>query len=72
MAWGIGAVVSWPLSMWLSSALGGAMKIPLTYVFSWQGIGIWLGSVILIAAFASVLPAWRAAQISVRDAIAYE
>jgi putative ABC transport system permease protein len=72
MAWAAGALVSWPLSVALSTALGSAMKIPLTYVFSWQGVGIWLGAVIAIAAFASILPAWRAAQISVRDAIAYE
>ncbi len=72
MAWALGAVVSWPLSLWLSSALGGAMQIPLSYVFSWQGVAIWLGAVLVIAAIASILPAWRAAQISVRDAIAYE
>ncbi len=72
MAWGMGAILSWPLSVVLSQSLGGAMKIPLTYVFSWAGVGIWLAAVIVIAAFASVLPAWRAAQISVRDAIAYE
>jgi putative ABC transport system permease protein len=72
MAWAIGAVVSWPMSYWLNRALGGAMTLDLSYVFSWEGVVIWLVAVIAIAAFASILPAWRAAQISVRDAIAYE
>ncbi|HET6352156.1 MAG TPA: ABC transporter permease [Coriobacteriia bacterium] len=72
MAWGAGAVLSWPLSVWLVSALGTAMSLPLSYAFSWSGIGAWLLSVVIIAALASLLPAWRASQVSIRDAISYE
>ena len=72
MAWGLGALLSWPLSVWLVSALGTAMTLPLSYAFSWGGVGLWLASVLVIAAVASLLPAWRASQVSVRDAIAYE
>jgi len=72
MAWGAGALLSWPLSVWLVDALGTAMSLRLSYVFSWIGVGAWLGLVIVIAGLASVLPAWRAAQVSIRDAIAYE
>jgi putative ABC transport system permease protein len=72
MAWGAGAVLSWPLSIWLVDALGSAMSLPLSYAFSWSGIGGWLVTVVAIAAGASVLPAWRASQVSIRDAIAYE
>ena len=72
MAWAIGAVLSWPLSVWLVSALGSAMSLPLAYAFSWEGVGLWLASVVVIAVLASLLPAWNASRVSVRDAIAYE
>jgi len=72
MAWGAGALLSWPLSIWLVDALGTAMSLPLSYAFSWVGVGAWLVLVIVIAGAASLLPAWRAAQVSIRDAIAYE
>lgn len=72
MAWGLGAVLSWPLSVWLVDALGAAMTLPLAYMFSWEGVGMWLASVVVIAVVASLLPAWNASRVSVRDAIAYE
>lgn len=72
MAWGLGALLSWPLSVWLVSALGSAMSLPLAYDFSWVGVWLWLGSVIIIAVVASLVPAWNASRVSVRDAIAYE
>ncbi|MDZ4169287.1 MAG: FtsX-like permease family protein [Coriobacteriia bacterium] len=72
MAWGLGALLSWPLSVWLVDALGTAMGLPLSYAYSWWGVGMWLVLVVLIAAVASLLPAWRASMVSIRDAIAYE
>ncbi len=72
MAWGAGAVLSWPFSVWLVSALGEAMSLPLTYSFSFAGVGLWLVTVLVISVIASLLPAWRASQVSIRDAISYE
>jgi putative ABC transport system permease protein len=72
MAWALGAVLSWPFSVWLVDALGTAMSLPLSYDFSWLGVGAWLLLVLAIAALASLLPSWRASQVSIRDAIAYE
>ena len=72
MAWAIGAVLSWPFSAWLVGALGDAMVLPLSYSFSWIGVGVWLALVLVIATIASLLPAWRASQVSIRDAISYE
>ena len=72
MAWGAGAVLSWPLSVWLVSALGSAMSVPLAYRFSWGGVVLWLVLVIAIAVVSSLLPAWNASRVSVRDAISYE
>lgn len=72
MAWTVGAVLSYPFSIWLTDALSTAMSIPLSYVFSWTGVWAWLGAMMAIAVAASLLPAWRASQVSIRDAIAYE
>ena len=72
IAWAVGAVVSYPMSWMLLDLLSNAMGLPLTFAFSWPGVGLWLASVTVIAVLASLLPAYRAAQVSVRDAIAYE
>ena len=72
MAWAAGAVLSWPLSVWLVSALSGAMALPLAYRFSVGGVLLWLAAVVVIAVLASLIPAWNASRVSVRDAISYE
>ncbi len=72
MAWVLGAVLSWPASVALTGMLSSAMNLPLQYDFSWFGVGFWLVAVLFIAVLASLLPAFRASQVSVRDAIAYE
>ena len=65
-------MLSWPFSIWLVGALGTAMSLPLSYAFSWIGVGAWLVLVVVIAGLASLLPSWRASQVSIRDAISYE
>jgi ABC-type lipoprotein release transport system permease subunit len=53
-------------------ALEVAIGVPLTYAFSWWGMLAWLAIMLLISGLASIAPAFRASQVSVRDAIAYE
>jgi putative ABC transport system permease protein len=72
LAWAVGALLAFPLSIGLVRALNTAMGIPLSYAFSWLGVGAWLGLMLVISAGASIAPAFRASQVSVRDAIAYE
>jgi putative ABC transport system permease protein len=72
LAWMVGAAFTWPLSFWLVRLLESAIKMPLSYEFSWAGMGAWLLLVAGISAGARLLPAYRASQVSVRDAIAYE
>lgn len=72
IAWLFGAILAYPMSYWLVGALELSIGIPLTYVFSWSGVGSWLGLMLLISGFASIAPAFRASQVSVRDAISYE
>ncbi len=72
MAWALGAVISWPISRVLTTMLSGALSMPLSYTFSVSGVVAWLVAVVVIATLASLLPAWRASQVSIRDAITYE
>jgi len=72
LSWAMGALLAFPISLALTRLLEKAIKVPLTYVFSFSGVGLWLVIVIGISALASLLPAFRASQVSVRDAIAYE
>jgi putative ABC transport system permease protein len=72
IAWFLGALLTYPISLALVRGLEVAIGIPLSYTFSWWGLAGWLALMLLISAFASIAPAFRASQVSVRDAIAYE
>ncbi|MHB8841310.1 MAG: ABC transporter permease [Candidatus Aquicultor sp.] len=73
VSWVFGVVLAIPLSKGLCYAVGMAfMKMPLNYEFSLLGVAIWLAVVIAIATLASLLPAWKAAKLSVREILAYE
>jgi putative ABC transport system permease protein len=72
IAWFLGALLTYPISYALVLGLETAIGIPLTYTFSWWGLAGWLGLMLAISAFASLAPAFRASQVSVRDAISYE
>jgi len=45
-------------------------SIALSYTL--QGVFVWLGAVMLLSAFASVLPARSAARLTIREVLAYE
>jgi putative ABC transport system permease protein len=73
VAWTIGALLSVPISWLLSNALGQAfVQRPLDFQVSWQGVTLWFMVVFWLSTFGSILPAWRAARISVREVLAYE
>jgi len=73
ISWAIGALVALPLSALLSQVLGVAMiRSPLTQVYSFGGLILWLLVVLGIAALAVVLPAHRASGVSVRQVLAYD
>jgi putative ABC transport system permease protein len=72
ISWAGGVLLSLPMSWGLVMLLQAAIGLPLSYSFSWQAVGLWLVIVSAISAAASLLPAYRASQVSVRDAIAYE
>jgi putative ABC transport system permease protein len=57
----------------LSQAVGVAiMGAPLSFSFSILGLWLWLVVVILLSALASFIPARNAANLTVREVLAYE
>jgi putative ABC transport system permease protein len=72
ISWFLGALLSYPLSFYLMEALRDALGMSLAYRYSYAGVAITLGLVWLISALGSVVPAWRASQVAIRDAITYE
>jgi putative ABC transport system permease protein len=73
MSWAAGTVLAFPLGFGLNRAVGQAFlnAVP-AYAFSLTGAALWLAIVIVLAAVASVLPAWNASRLTVRDVLAYE
>lgn len=73
LAWLAGVIVSLPISKVLADLLGNQfVKRPLTFTPAGDGIVIWLGVVAVLAIVASLLPAWRATRMVVREVLAYE
>ncbi len=57
----------------LSNAIGAiTMKVGLDYIYSLNGLGMWLVIASILAVLASLLPARNASRVSVRDVLAYE
>ncbi len=73
LSWLVGAILGYPFGAALSAAVGQSMfNAPLTFRFSVGGVGLWLLLVVLLAAVASIVPAWNASRLTVRDVLAYE
>ncbi len=73
ISWAVGALLAIPISRTLSDALGMVfLSRPLSYSISAEGVILWLGIVLVLAAVASLFPAWRASRLAVREVLAYE
>jgi putative ABC transport system permease protein len=73
LSWALAAVVAWPFSRTLADLLvRGLFRTRLDFVFEPSGLVVWLSVCVLLAAVASLLPAWHASRCPVREAIAYE
>jgi putative ABC transport system permease protein len=73
ISWVLGALMAYPIGKLLSDAVGIAfMEASLTYSFSTNGAIGWLLAVLVIATLASLIPAWNASRLSVRETLAYE
>ncbi|NJP07254.1 MAG: ABC transporter permease [Chloroflexaceae bacterium] len=73
VSWLLSVLLAYPLSRFLCDAVGFIfLQDSLYYIFSMAGAVIWLGVVIVLSSLASVLPAWNASRLTVRDVLAYE
>jgi putative ABC transport system permease protein len=73
LSWCIGVLLAWPASKLMNDAVGVAFGAPgLSFSFSTIGMLLWLCIVVVLAAVASLLPAYSASRVTVRDVLAYE
>jgi putative ABC transport system permease protein len=72
LSWLIGALIAFPVSKLLSDGVGLIFGFTFNFAFSPVGVLLWLGIVVALAAVASLLPAWSASRLTVRDVLAYE
>jgi putative ABC transport system permease protein len=73
LSWAVAVPLAFTLGRPLANALGQVMfSADLAYRFDAQAVGIWLAAIVAISALASVLPARKAARISVRQSLEYE
>ena len=68
----IAIFLSVPVSLGLGTVIGQQIILrPLDYTFSWVGMSIWLGIILVIALLASLLPADNAVRLTIRETLAY-
>ncbi len=73
LSWLLGAILALPVAALLSYQVGVLfLQSPLAFSFSFLGVGIWLALSTLLSVLASLLPAWNAARLSVREVLSYE
>ncbi|MCS6940210.1 MAG: FtsX-like permease family protein [Roseiflexaceae bacterium] len=73
LSWALAMIVAVPLAKVISDSVGMAFfQTPLSFSFSVGGALIWLVLVTIIAAVASLLPAYNATRLTVREVLAYE
>ncbi|MFC1966212.1 ABC transporter permease [Chloroflexota bacterium] len=73
ISWALAVPLSVPMSLLFDAMLGQAFfNQPLDFVFSPLGPIAWLAIVVIVSVVASLLPAYRATKMSVRETLAYE
>lgn len=73
ISWAVGAVLAAPIGTGLALVVGTSMfNGPMDFVYSWEGLIVWLVLSLVISVLASALPARSAARLTVREVLAYE
>jgi putative ABC transport system permease protein len=73
LSWTIAALLAWPISKMIGDFMVKVMfRSGLDFTFEPLGLLIWIVVSISLSAAASFLPAWKAARVTVREALAYE
>jgi len=73
ISWLLGVLLAFPISMLLCNAVGVAfVHYPLPLIISKDGFVLWLVVSMALSGLASLLPAFNAVRLTVRDVLAYE
>ena len=73
LSWLIAALLAWPVSRLLGDVLVRALfKSGLDFVFEPMGLLVWLIVSIVLSSLATLLPAWKASRLTVRESLAYQ
>jgi putative ABC transport system permease protein len=73
MSWVISSVLAFPISDLMSDTISRAIfDAPAKFTFSIIGFVIWLLVVVCLSIIASFIPARNAAQLTIREVLAYE
>ena len=73
ISFALAVVLSIPFTYLLSTIISVSIfETPIKVVFTLMGYGIWLALVLVLSAFASILPARNAARLTIREVLAYE
>ncbi len=73
ISWVAAVILAWPVGFALSRVIGRELvNGPLSYAYSFPGMIVWLLLVLITAAIASYAPARIAANLRVREVLAYE
>jgi putative ABC transport system permease protein len=73
ISWFLGVLLAFPISTLLSNAINLALfGAPSAFTFTITGLLVWLGVVLLLSVFASIIPARNAASLTIREVLSYE
>jgi putative ABC transport system permease protein len=73
LSWALAILFSLPLTRLIGNVTGRIfIEAPLVIAYSWSGVGLWLGVVLVLTAVASSLPAVSATELPVHQVLAYE
>jgi putative ABC transport system permease protein len=72
-SWAIAALISYPFGKALSDAVGIAFGgLAFSFAYSAIGLVLWLVIMAVLSIISSLLPAWNASRLTVREVLAYE
>ena len=72
-SWAIATLAAGPVTDFVGNHLVFAMfRTTLAFRLDGRGIAIWLAVSVVLSIAASLIPAWRAGRLTVREALSYE
>jgi putative ABC transport system permease protein len=73
LSFAIAAIVAWPFGRLVANGMVASLfRVTPDFAFEPLGLVVWLLVSIVLGSAASLLPAWHASRVSVREAISYE